>query len=153
MWIISFLPEWVFHLMLAVGIAGTVAGFVLGFIPLISKYKLPIQICSLLILVLALYIEGGIANEQIWKARVNEVEAKLAKAEAKSQEENIKIVEKVVKKTEYIKTRGRDIITYIDKEVVKDKDVIKYIEQCPAIPQAILKAHNDAAAMRNEVTK
>ena len=100
-----------------------------------------------------LYIEGGLANEESWQLKVKEVEAKLATKEAASQEKNIEIVEKVVTKTEYIKTKGQDIIKYVDKEVVKDNEVIKYVENCPAIPQVILKSINDAATIPHEATK
>jgi len=153
MWIISFLPNWVFHLLLLAGILGTVAGFILGMIPLIQKYILPIRIISLLLLSFSLYIEGGLANEADWQLKVKEVEAKLAKKEAQSQEENVTIVEKVVTKIEFIKTKGQDIIRYLDKEVVKDNEVIKYIETCPAIPKVIIKSVNEAATIPHEVKK
>ena len=153
MWIISFLPNWVFHLLLTAGILGTVTGFVLGMIPLIQKYILPIRILSILLLSFALYVEGGLANEESWQLKVKEVEAKLATKEAQSQEENVKIVEKIVTKTEYIKTKSQDIIKYIDKEVVKDNEVIKYVETCPAIPQVILKSVNEAATIPHEAKK
>ena len=100
-----------------------------------------------------LYIEGGLANEESWQLKVKEVEAKLATKEAVSQEKNVEIVEKVVTKTEYIKTKGQDIIKYVDKEVVKDNEVIKYVEICPAIPQVILKSINDAATIPHEAIK
>jgi len=139
MWILSILPDFVLHLILVAGILGTIAGFVFGFIPFIAAYKLPIQICSVLILSLGVYLEGGLANEQVWKLKVQEVEAKLAKAEVQSAKENVKIVTKVVKKLELVRTRGDDIVKYIDREVTK------YDAACP-IPDVVKKAHNDAAA-------
>ena len=153
MWILSFLPEFIPHLIFIIGVLGTIAGFVLGFIPFISTYKLPIQIISILILSLGLYLEGGLANEADWKLKVKEVEAKLALKEVKSQAETVKIVEKVITKTAYIKTKGQDIIKYLDKEVVKDNEVIKYVETCPAIPQVILKSVNEAATIPHQATK
>jgi len=153
MWILSILPNWVFHLMLTAGVIGTVAGFVLGMIPFVKTYIIPIRIISLLLLSVALYLEGGIADNLIWQARVKEVEAKLAIAEAKSQEQNVKIVERIVKKTKKIQGKSKTIIEYVDREVVKNQDVIKYVEMCPAIPEPILKAVNDAAKMRSEVKK
>ena len=153
MWILSFLPEFIPHFIFIIGVLGTIAGFVLGFIPFISTYKLPIQIISILILSLGLYLEGGLANEADWKLKVKEVEAKLALKEVKSQAETVKIVEKVVTKTAYIKTKGQDIIKYLDKEVVKDNEVIKYVETCPAIPQVILKSVNEAATIPHQATK
>jgi uncharacterized membrane protein len=153
MWIISFLPNWVFHLLLTAGILGTIAGFVLGMIPLIQKYIFPIRIISILLLSFSLYIEGGLSNEESWQLKVKEVEAKLAQKEVQSQAETVKIVEKVITKTAYIKTKGQDIIRYLDKEVIKDNEVIKYVETCPAIPQVILKSVNEAATIPHQATK
>ena len=144
MWILSFLPEWVFHLMLLVGILGTVAGFVLGMIPGIKTYIIPIRVISLLVLSLALYLEGGLADYKAWELKVKEVEAKLAEAEAKSAVENVKIVEKVVTKTQIVKTRGKDIVKYVDREIVKYDTKFAKGGMCE-IPQEFIKAHNDAA--------
>ena len=55
MWILSFLPEWAFHLLLIAGVLGTIAGFVLGMVPVIKQYIIPIRVISLIVLSLALY--------------------------------------------------------------------------------------------------
>jgi hypothetical protein len=141
MWILSFLPDWFFHLITLAGIVGIIAGFLLGFIPFISKYKLPIQVISILVLALGIYLEGGMANEQVWQARVKEVEAKLAKAEAESQKENVKIVQKIVTKRELVRVMGSSTVQYVDREVVK------YDESCK-IPQVVINAHNAAATSK-----
>lgn len=138
MWILSITPDWVFHAMLIAGILGTIAGFALSFISVIKQYIIPIRIISITLLVFGLFMEGALLDNQVWELRVKEVEAKLAKAEAESQKENIKVVEKVVKKTEYYRVRGNDIIQYVDREVAK------YDSQC-VIPKEFIKAHNDAA--------
>jgi len=145
MWIISFLPDWVFHAIFATGILGLIAGFVLGFIPLISKYKIPIQIISLLIFSLGLYLEGGLADNVEWQLRVKEMEAKVAKAEAASATVNTQIVEKIVTKNQIVKQKGADIVKYIDREIVKYDT--KYLpgEKCE-IPVEVIKAHDAAAS-------
>lgn len=145
MWILSFLPESAVHIIFGVGILGTIIGFVLGFIPFVRAYKLAIQICSILVLVLGVYLEGGLADYKEWELKVKEMEAKVAQAEAKGAEKNVEIQEKVVEKTKVIREKGRDIIKYIDREVVKDNEVIKYVETCPAIPASIIEQHNKAA--------
>ena len=138
MWILNFLPEIVVHLMLLAGIVGVIAGFVLGFIPLINKYKLPIQIISILVLAVSLWLEGGISNENKWQLRVKEMEAKVAEAEAKAGKVNVKIVEKIVTQKEYIMIQGERVVEYIDREVKV------YDNQCK-IPDVAIKAHNMAA--------
>ena len=144
MWILSFMPEWAFHLMLGIGVLGTVAGFVLGMIPFIRQYVIPIRIISLLILILAVYLEGGLADNKIWEARVKEMEVKVAKAEAESAKENVKIVEKIVRKTQIVRIRGEDIVKYVEKEVVKYDEKFATGGQCE-LPKEFIKAVNDAA--------
>lgn len=144
MWILSFMPEWAFHLMLGIGVLGTVAGFVLGMIPFIKQYAIPVRIISLLILILAVYLEGGLADNKIWEARVKEMEVKVAEAEAKSAKENVKIVEKIIRKTQIVRIRGEDIIKYVEKEVVKYDEKFAVGGQCE-LPKEFIKAVNDAA--------
>lgn len=144
MWILTVLPDAVFHALLLIGVVGIIAGFLLSFIPLVNRYKLPIQIISLLLLSFGLFMEGAMSSEQAWQLKVKEMEAKMAQAEAKSAKENVKIVQKIVKKTEYIKTRGRDIVKYVDREIVK-YDVKFAPGGACEIPKEFIKAHNDAA--------
>lgn len=89
-------------------------------------------------------MQGAILDNAMWELRVAEVQAKLAKAEAESAKENVKIVEKIVKQTEYIKTRGKDIHHYIDREITKYDTKFAPGGICE-IPKEFIKAHNDAA--------
>ena len=150
MWILSILPEAAIHIIFGLGILGTIAGFVLGFIPFVKTYKLAIQVISLL--VLGVYLEGGLADYKEWELRVKEMEAKVAKAEAESANKNVEIQEKIVEKTKVIREKGRDIIKYIDKEVIKKEEVIKYIENCP-VPKEFIDLHNQAAELNKGATK
>jgi hypothetical protein len=152
MWILTILPDAAIHIIFGLGILGTIAGFVLGFIPFIKTYKLAIQIISLLVLVLGVYLEGGLADYKEWELRVKEMEAKVAQAEAQSANKNVEIQEKIVEKTKVIREKGRDIIQYIDKEVVKKEEVIKYIENCP-VPKDIVDLHNQAAELNKGAKK
>jgi hypothetical protein len=164
MWILSLLPEWVIHAIFMVGVLGVILGFVLGFLPFLGKYKLAIQIISVLILAFGVYLEGGFANEQLWQMKVKEMEVKVKEAEVKAAQKNVEIQEKVVTQTQIVKEKGQDIIKYVDRyrdrevlktvegpERVKIEEVIKFVENCP-IPQDIIDAHNSAAKM-NEAAK
>lgn len=164
MWILSILPEAAIHIIFGLGILGTIAGFVLGFIPFIKSYKLAIQVIALLLLVLGVYLEGGLADNKEWQLKVKEMETKLAQAEAKSSEKNVEIQEKIVEKTKVVREKGRDIIKYVDrwntKEVIKEvegperirrEEVIKYIENCP-VPKEMIDIHNNATQL-NKVDK
>ena len=142
-WILSFIPDWFWTLVLIFGILGTLASWVLKFIPFISTYKLPIQVASIIALVVGVYFQGVIANEAKWQDKVAELQQKVAEAEVKSKETNIVVQEKIVTKTKVIKEKGKDIVNYIDREVVKKEEIIKYIEQCP-VPKEIIDLHNQS---------
>ena len=152
MWILSILPEAAIHTIFGLGILGTIAGFVLGFIPFVKTYQFAIQICSIIVLVFGVYLEGGLADYKEWELRVKEMEAKVAQAEAKSANTNVEIQEKIVEKTKVIREKGREVIKYIDKEVVKKEEVIKYIENCP-VPKEIIDLHNQATELNKAATK
>lgn len=144
MWILSFLPDWIFHAVVIAGFLAVILGTFLKSIPLINKYALLLKIVGYFVLALGIFLEGGIHTERIWQARVKEVEAKLAIAEQQSKEENVKIVNKVVTKTQIIRTRGNDIVKYIDREIVKYDTKFAPGGQCE-IPKEFIKAINDAA--------
>jgi uncharacterized membrane protein (DUF106 family) len=152
MWIISILPDAAIHIIFGLGILGTIAGFVLGFIPFVKAYKLAIQVISLLVLIFGVYLEGGLADYKEWELKVKEMEAKVAQAEAQSANKNVEIQEKIVTKTKVIREKGREVIKYIDKEVVKTEEVIKYIENCP-VPKEIIDLHNQATELNKAATK
>lgn len=146
MWIFTIAPEWVIHTIFTVGLLGVVAGFVLGFIPLIRQYKLAIQVISLLIMSLGVYLEGGLADYKEWTAKVKELEAKAAVAEEQAKTKNVEIQEKVVTETKIVREKGKDIIKYVDREIVKNQEIVKYIESCP-VPKEIIDLHNQAASL------
>jgi hypothetical protein len=86
------------------------------------------------------------ADNNEWLAKVKELEARVAIAEEKSKTENVKVEQQIVEKTRIVKEKGKDIIQYLDREVVKNNEIIKYVENCP-VPKELLSVHNQAATM------
>ena len=130
--------------MLLAGISLTVTAFFIKRIPIVNQYRTPAQILGIALLILGVYWRGGYAVEQEWRERVAEVEARVAAAEAQSREANTKIVTKVVTKTQVIRTRGEDIVKYVDREIVRYDEKFARGGACE-IPQEFIKAHNSAA--------
>ena len=151
MWILHLLPDaliaWIVNTILIAGAVVTVAGFFIRFIPFVNTYRIPVQIAGILLLTAGVYFEGGYTTEMAWRERVQEVETKLAVAEKQSAEVNAEIITKTVTQTRIVKERGDDIIRYVDREVVKNQEVIRFVENCP-IPDVIINTHNAAALNR-----
>jgi len=132
MWILKWLPDWLFYCTFFAGLAALGVSFIL---PL---YRTAIRAVSAFVILGSAYMCGGIADNNAWQARVDEMQAKVATAEAKSQQETVKIVTKIQTKTQYYRTKGEDIIKYIDKEI------IKYNNQC-VIPKEFIEVINRAS--------
>jgi hypothetical protein len=162
MWIFTIMPDWVVHLIFAAGLLGIIAGFVLGFIPLIKKYSLPIKIISLIVFAFGVYLEGGLADNKEWELRVKEMEARVAQAEAETAKKNTELQAALTGKATVIKEKGDTIIKYVDRyrdrevlktiegpERVRVEEVIKYVESCP-VPKELIDIHNQAAGMKGD---
>jgi len=113
-------------------------------IPFVSTYYIPIRIIGLVLLFFGVFFEGGLYMNQQWTAKVKEMEEKIAIAEAKSKEENVKIVEKFIVKQNTIREKGDEVIKYIDREIVKYDVKFAPGGQCE-IPKEFVEAVNKAA--------
>ena len=138
MWIFNFFPDSFFHAFAIIGVLAILASMFLKRIPFVDNYYIPIRIVGFVVLGFGIFFEGAIHNNKEWIARVKEMEAKVAAAEAESKKETIKIVQKVVVKKQIVKERGEDVIKYVDREITK------YDNTC-VIPKEFVKALNDAA--------
>jgi hypothetical protein len=134
MWILQFLPNWIFYLTLLAGIAAFV---VTKFVRVLPNSQL-IQAAGVAVVAFSIYMIGAISNNDAWLAKIKDLETKVAQAEAKSATLNTEIVEKTVTKTQIVKQRGEDIVKYIDREVVK------FDANC-AVPKEFVSTHNQAA--------
>jgi translation elongation factor EF-Tu-like GTPase len=138
MWIINFIPDWLPYVFIITGISGLILSF------LLPLYKLPIEILSILVIVISSFFLGAIEQHSSMKIKIEELQNQIKISEQKSSEQNVKVVEKLVTETKTITQKGKDIVKYVDREVVK------YDDSCN-IPSVVIKAHNSAA--KNEEIK
>jgi hypothetical protein len=141
-WMLSLIPDailnWVYWLIIAVGLTGMFAGWFGKFIPMYGKYVGILKPVGIALVVLGVWLRGGYDVEMAWRAKVEEAQAKVAKAEAASQEVNIKL-ETERKKKAKVRT---EYITTVKERIVKETQVID--AECKVAPEAI-SILNDAA--------
>ena len=149
-WMFSLVPDsilnWVYWVIIIVGATGVVAGRLGKWIPFYGNYVKILQPIGIVLLVLGVWLRGGYDVEMAWRAKVADVEAKIAVAEEKSKETNTVIEQQVIEKTKVIKGKTEYITQYIDREVVKNQEIVKYIENCP-VPKEIIDIHNQATEL------
>lgn len=153
MWLLHLLPdsllEFIVNAVLILGVVLTILSFfvlnrILRLIPGLASYHTAIQVVSVLILAAGLYFKGGYVTEMMWREEVKRVQEELNVAKNKAAEVVVQVEEKVVFRDRVVKERGETIIQYVDREIVKKEEVVKYIENCP-VPVEIIDIHNQAA--------
>lgn len=139
MWIVNFLPDFVFHILLLAGLLGLVASFVMDSIPFISTNVKAIQLASAVALAIALFFEGAISDNASWQARVKELELKVARAETQSAEANGQLSKALAAK---------------DKEIALAQAELKNrIRAGAAAMDAVCKIPADVVAILNDAAR
>lgn len=149
MWMLSFVPDALLALVingvLIAGIVGFTASFFFGFVvrylPTIAPYRMMIQVVSIVLLVAGVYFKGGYIVEMSWRARVAEMEQKVALAEEKAKTANAEITTVYVDKVRVVKETQ-----VVIQEKIKNVEV-KIDSQCKVAPEAI-SILNEAAVMK-----
>jgi len=138
MWILNFLPDWIFHALLIVGVLGIIASMFLKQFPIISKYQTPIWLLGIVLVVVGVWFSGGIAKDREYQQQIAELQVKIAESEKRAIEANAQI--------EYV---YRDRIQVVEKIRYKVISAIressgKIDANCQVVPEA-LEILNQAA--------
>ena len=141
MWILGLVPNIVWHVLLVASVLGIIIASIVKFIPFINQYRLPVQLASVALLLLSVFIEGGLVVEAKYQEKIKELEVAVADAEHQRDVANNSIRTKIVEKKIYIKEnvdRWRDRIVEVEKLIDSE---------CKVDPAAI-EIINDAAKNR-----
>ena len=139
MWLLNFLPNYIFHILSLIGLIG----LIVTLLPLPILYKSSIQIISIAILTFAIYMEGAISNQAEWKAKVAALQVEIAKKETISANITTEVITKYVDRIKIVKEKGNVIIKEIPTYITKTDDA-----KC-VVPNGFVVLHDSAS--RNEV--
>lgn len=133
-WIFKFTPDFIWYMLPILGLVS----LGLSRVPVLYMYRTVLNIAGTVVLALGLYALGMLYANNAWQQAAQELQAKVAAAEAQSQVVNEVVREKLVTQTKIVKQRGETVVKYIDREVVK------LDERC-VVPPEFVTAHNQAA--------
>jgi len=133
-WILEIFPPWIWWLLLIAGFSGY---FLARFVPL-KSYNLLLKVISSVVVAAVIFIMGLLYADGVWQQAAKDLQQQVADAEAKSQQVNTVVQERVVTKTQIVKQRAAATVEYVVREVVK------HDPSC-VIPQEFVTAHNRAA--------
>ena len=143
MWMLSFVPDAVLHLVvfgiMITGIGIYALSFLTRFIPPLIPYSGIARIVGTILMISGVYFYGSYATEMSWRNKVSELETKVAASEAESKKTNIQIQKvyvdkvKVVKETQVvIQERIKEVEKRIDSQCTIDTEVIKILNDAAA---------------------
>lgn len=138
MWLLKFLPNWIFYGILLAGLAGLASTYLMKFIPFVFIYRQSIQLASVGAIIIGTFMSGAIYDNDAWESRVKDMQTKVEIAEKQAKMANEMIDAKVEEETAKIKEKQVVVKEYITKEVTK------YDKTC-VIPKEFVEAVNRAA--------
>jgi NADH:ubiquinone oxidoreductase subunit 6 (subunit J) len=141
MWMLSLIPAWLWHILLGVSLVTIAATYLLRMIPFMATNAIQLRFVAVLLLTLTVWMEGGIANEAKWQARVQELEARVAAAEKAAVEANGKIETVYVDRVEVVK----EIQYVVRKDITNSASALD--ANCRIIPEAV-KILNQATGVK-----
>lgn len=141
MWAFSLIPDsvmtWIINILLLAGVLGVVAGFFIKFIPFVNQYRRPVQIISILVLILGVWLKGGESERRVWQERVKELEARVAKAEEASRAANAKMDKTVRESQQRIRENTRVIVQRVPEVITREANC--------TVPEPAVDLYNQAA--------
>lgn len=139
MFLLNFLPEWIFYALSLVGIIGTVLIIAFGVvIPL--PYKLALQILFALLLIIGTFFVGCFSNEAEWQLKVKQMEAEIAKKELEAEKISHEVVTKYVDRVKIVEGKTHEIIKKVPVYITKESD-----DNC-TINNGFVSLHNSSAS-------
>lgn len=142
MWIINLIPDvvlqWLINLMILAGLFGLFSAKIGRWIPVVNNYTRWAKPIGIVLLCAGIFLKGGYATEMAWRAKVADLEAKIALSEAKSEQANADL-EKAIKDK---KNKTKEVQIVIQERI---KEVEKRIDADCKVDREALEILNDAA--------
>ena len=142
MWILTWLPDWIFYVLTLVGITGLVIAFTIGkLIPI--EYQLAVKFVSTGACAFGLFMIGAISNEDVWQLKVKEMETAIAKQELAAAEVTHEVITQYVDRVKIVEGKTHEIIKKVPVYITKESD-----DKC-TINNGFVSLHDHAS--KNEV--
>ena len=143
-WMVGLLPTWVFHSMVATGVLLIVVSWVLKHITFVSQYNFPIYVLGTTLTVAGVWYSGMRDAQTIWEARLKDMAAQVAIADAQSHEVNTVVETKIVERVKIVKDTKN-----ANKETAKL--IARQLDDRCVVPESTVVLINSAS--QNEVAR
>jgi hypothetical protein len=119
LWFIQLIPtSWLEFAALMILIVGAVmffAGHIFKYTPFVKQYNFPLRVIGFVLLLAGAYFNGGLGVEMEYRARIEEMKARIEVFEQKSQEENNKITQTIETETVVIEQDTAETLAELER--------------------------------------
>ena len=143
-WLVNFLPEWMFHIVIFLGVSSLIASAILKRLPALYAYSFVTYFAGLVLIVSGVWFEGALTEKANWEEKVKELETRAQVAEAKSQQVNTVIETKIVERVKIVKDTKN-----ANKETAKL--IARQLDDRCVVPESTVVLINSAS--QNEVAR
>ncbi len=108
LWMLTFVPDWIYKAILWLGVFAVFAAYFLKIIPVVSAYSKGLKVTGIILIVIGVWFNGQLSAEAKWKARITDLQNRIAQAEQQAAETSAQIETvyvdrvQVVRDTQYI---------------------------------------------------
>lgn len=144
LWILGFIPKWAWFVCFVLSFLTLAFSKFLKRFQFFVLHSWAIYVFSLVLLLISTWFLGFQTNEEKWKREIQKTQDAIKVLENKNLELSKELENSSQQKTVVIKEKGRKVIEYLEKEVFRDKEVVRYVETCSNLPPQIIGLHNKA---------
>jgi hypothetical protein len=148
MWMINLLPEvvlqWLINLLILTGLVGLFSASIGRWIPVVINYTRWLKPIGVVLLCVGIFLKGGYATEMAWRAKVEDLQAKVKVAEEKSNQANIELDRALKDK----KNKTKEVQVVIQERI---REIEKKIDADCKVDREAIDILNDAA--KNKIGK
>jgi hypothetical protein len=108
LWMLTFVPDWIYKAILVLGVFAVFAAYFLKIIPVVSAYSKGLKVTGIILIIIGVWFNGQLSADAKWKARVADLQNRIAQAEQQAAETSAQIETvyvdrvQVVRDTQYI---------------------------------------------------
>jgi len=119
LWFIQLIPtSWLEFAALMILIVGAVmffAGHIFKYTPFVKQYNFPLRVVGFILLLAGAYFNGGLGVEMEYRARIEEMKARIEVFEQKSAEENVRIEKEIQTETTIVKEDTAETLAELER--------------------------------------
>ena len=119
LWFIQLIPtSWLEFAALMILIVGAVmffAGQIFKYVPFVKAYNFPLRVIGFVLLLTGAYFNGGLGVEMEYRARIEEMKARIEVFEQKSAEENVRIEQEIQTETTIVKEDTAETLAELER--------------------------------------